>query len=70
MTAVDLLLTAKEVAAMLRISVPTLYREIQRGRLPRPLKLGSCSRWPQGEIWAAIRRRSAVEHLPASPDKC
>ncbi|MFC3208195.1 helix-turn-helix transcriptional regulator [Aquamicrobium soli] len=52
---VDLLLTAKEVSAMLKISVPTLYREMDRGHLPRPLKLGSCSRWPQSEILAALK---------------
>ncbi|MGB3831200.1 MAG: helix-turn-helix domain-containing protein [Mesorhizobium sp.] len=53
--AVDPLLTAKEVAAMLKISVPTIYREMNRGHLPRPVKLGSCSRWPQSEILAAIK---------------
>jgi len=55
MTAVDPLLTAKEVAATLKISVATLYREMDRGTLPRPVKLGACSRWPQSEILAAVK---------------
>lgn len=64
MTPVDPLLTAKEVASMLRISVATLYREMDRGHLPRPLKLGTCSRWSQSEIIEAVkaagdRRRAA-----------
>lgn len=53
--AVDPLLTAKEVAAMLKVSVATLYREMDRGALPRPVKLGACSRWPQSEILDAIK---------------
>jgi predicted DNA-binding transcriptional regulator AlpA len=55
MADVDPLLTAKEVAAMLKVSVATLYREMDRGTLPRPVKLGACSRWPQSEILAAIK---------------
>ena len=55
MIAVDPLLTAKEVAATLKISVATLYREMDRGTLPRPVKLGACSRWPQSEILAAVK---------------
>ncbi|MGN6304854.1 MAG: helix-turn-helix transcriptional regulator [Mesorhizobium sp.] len=53
--AIDPLLTVKEVAALLKISVPTIYREMDRGHLPRPVKLGACSRWPQSEILAAIK---------------
>jgi len=55
MTPVDPLLTAKEVAAMLRVSTVTLYREIRRGNVPAPIKLGTCSRWPRSEILAAIK---------------
>lgn len=52
---VDPLLKAKEVTAMLKISTATLYREMDRGHLPRPVKLGACSRWPQSEILAAVK---------------
>ncbi len=55
MISVDPLLTAREVAAFLQISQPTLYRRITDGTLPRPVKLGSLSRWPQSEILAALK---------------
>jgi len=55
MTPVDPLLTANEVAAILRVSRVTLYREIRRGNVPAPIKLGTCSRWPRSEILEAIR---------------
>jgi excisionase family DNA binding protein len=55
MNTVDPLLTAREVAAFLQISQPTLYRRIADGTLPKPVKLGSLSRWPQSEILAALK---------------
>lgn len=51
---VDPLLKAKEVADFLRVSVPTLYRRMADGTLPKPVKLGNTSRWPQSEILAAV----------------
>lgn len=51
---VDPLLKAKEVAGILQVSVPTLYRRMADGTLPKPIKLGSTSRWPQSEILAAV----------------
>jgi excisionase family DNA binding protein len=53
---IDPLLTAKEVAAALRISLPTLYRRVADKTLPAPVKLGHLSRWPRSEIQAAIER--------------
>jgi len=52
----DPLLTAKGISAMLRISGAVLYREMDRSKLPKPLKLGTCSRWPRSEIIARSRR--------------
>lgn len=54
----DQLLTAREVAASLRMSVPTLYRRMADGTLPKPVKLGGLSRWPQSEILAALKAAS------------
>lgn len=51
----DRLLTAREVADSLRMSVPTLYRRMADGTLPKPVKLGGLSRWPQSEILAALK---------------
>ena len=51
----DPLLKAKEVADFLQVSIPTLYRRVADGTLPRPVKLGGLSRWSQSEILAAIK---------------
>jgi predicted DNA-binding transcriptional regulator AlpA len=36
------------------INPSTLYRNIRRGLLPRPLKLGGSSRWVRSEFEAAL----------------
>lgn len=54
-TLVDPLLRKHEVCDMLRISPASLYRRVQDGTLPRPVKLGGLSRWPQSEIVAALK---------------
>lgn len=46
----DPLLTAREGAAVLQVSVPTFWRWVGNGTLPKPVKLGGLSRWPQSEI--------------------
>lgn len=49
------LLTIHEVADLLRCSTRTLYRLIDRGEVPRPLRFGALLRWPQTQIetWLA-----------------
>ncbi|WP_417435319.1 helix-turn-helix transcriptional regulator [Hoeflea sp.] len=71
----DPLLTAREGAAFLQISVPTFWRRVADGTIPNPIKLGALSRWPQSEIAAVIeqakaRRNEICEnaHEPAAPD--
>jgi predicted DNA-binding transcriptional regulator AlpA len=54
MNAVDPLLKAREVADFMQISIPTLYRRIADGTLPKPVKLGSLSRWSRSEILDAV----------------
>ena len=54
-TAIDPLLKASEVAGFLQVSIPTLYRRVADGTLPKPVKLGGLSRWPQSEILAAVQ---------------
>ena len=58
-TIVDPLLTAREGAATLQISTPTFWRRVADGTIPRPIKLGSLSRWPQSEILAVIETAKA-----------
>ena len=51
----DGLLTASEVAALLKCSVRNVYALLRRNELPRPLKIGALSRW----------RLSALRHWMA-----
>lgn len=55
----DPLLTAREGAKILQVSIPTFYRRIADGTLPKPIKMGSLSRWAQSEINAAIEDAKA-----------
>ena len=59
MTLTDPLLTCREGAALLQISVPTFWRWTAKGLLPKPLKLGGMSRWPRSELLAVIDRAKA-----------
>ncbi|MBY5717653.1 helix-turn-helix domain-containing protein [Rhizobium leguminosarum] len=51
---IDKLLTARESAAALDMSVPTFYRLLKDGRLPAPIRIGSHPRWPESEIQGVI----------------
>lgn len=59
MTITDPLLKAREAAALLGISEPTFWRHVGKGKLPKPLKLGASSRWPQSEILDVIEKAKA-----------
>lgn len=55
----DPLLTVRESAEVLQISVPTFWRRVADGTVPKPLKIGSLSRWPCSEIMAVIEQAKA-----------
>ncbi|MCA1492756.1 AlpA family transcriptional regulator [Ensifer sp. NBAIM29] len=55
----DPLLRDKEVAEILSMSVPTVWRRVADGTIPRPIKLGAMSRWPRSEILAVIETAKA-----------
>ena len=50
----DPLLTDREAAAVLAMSVATFWRRVADGTIPKPLKLGGLSRWPHSEILAVV----------------
>ncbi|VDS07167.1 Helix-turn-helix domain protein [Paracoccus haematequi] len=60
MRIIDPLLKDKEAAPLLGISVPTFWRRVADGTIPKPVKLGSTSRWPQSEILEVIERAKAA----------
>lgn len=57
---VDPLLTCKEAAGLLTISVPSFYRRVREGTLPAPIKMGALSRWVHSEILQAIETAKAA----------
>lgn len=56
----DPLLRDKEVAQILRVSVPTVWRRVADGTIPRPIKIGALSRWPKSDIAAVISSAMAA----------
>lgn len=60
MAITDPLLKDREAAPLLGISVPTFWRRVADGTIPKPIKLGVLSRWPQSEILAVIERAKAA----------
>lgn len=62
----DRLLTLKEVCSILHRSPASIYRDVDRGLLPRPLKIGSSSRWPTSEIAALVDRAKAQRDAEAA----
>lgn len=59
---VDPLLKDREAAPLLSISIPTFWRRVADGTIPKPIKLGALSRWPQSEILEVIERAKAARH--------
>lgn len=55
----DPLLTVRESSRLLQISVPTFWRRVADRTIPKPVKLGGLSRWPESEILAVIEQAKA-----------
>lgn len=49
------LLTAEDVAGIVRCSPRSVHRLVDAGRIPRPVRLGRLARWPRQRIedWIA-----------------
>lgn len=54
----DQLLTAKEVAALVRVHIVTFYRWCREGHGPREVKLGDVIRYAESDVrrWVASRQ--------------
>lgn len=56
----DVLVGIKTVCCALDRSRASIYRDIERGDFPEPVKIGGSSRWPVSELRARMARvRSA-----------
>jgi len=62
----DRLLSAREVCEWLGRSPASLYRDIARGAIRPPLKIGHSSRWPASEIQALIEKAKAARDAEAA----
>ena len=62
------LLTSREVCRLLNISMSTLGRHVQRGSLPRPIRIGrgnsAMRRWHADAIHAIINGDTAADPDP------
>ncbi|MCD6304615.1 MAG: helix-turn-helix domain-containing protein [Planctomycetes bacterium] len=73
-SAAAIMLTIDGVAAMLACSPRTVYRLVDAGRIPRPVRLGGMIRWPREpfERWIGQgcpppkERKSPPCHAPKS----
>ncbi|TRC72035.1 hypothetical protein FJV83_31415 [Mesorhizobium sp. WSM4307] len=61
-------LSVKEVAAVMHVSVATIWRYAQRGTLPDPIRIDGCTWWIEAEVLAVIDKRMASrqKHVNAS----
>ena len=63
MNSVDPLIKDGEAAGMLGCSKSTFWRRVADGTIPRPVKIGGMSRWPQSEIATVIDDAKALREL-------
>lgn len=52
------LLTLNDLCERFHLSKASIYRLISEENFPAPLKLGRCSRWPEGDVVAWLEQRS------------
>jgi excisionase family DNA binding protein len=50
------MLTVHDVARMLNCSTRTVYRLVDSGRMPKPVKLNALVRWPREAVEGWIRQ--------------
>lgn len=60
------LLNAREVCEILGRSHASLYRDVNAGLIPPPVKIGASSRWPASEITALVERAKAQRDRAAA----
>ena len=65
---VDKLLTLPEVRGVVGLSNATLYRMIERGDFPHPVKIGRAARWPTSEIAAFIEKHKNGRPTSSCPE--
>lgn len=59
MTDLKILLTVQETATLLGLSVASVWRRVNDGTLPRPIRIGGATRWVRDELIEAISAAQA-----------
>lgn len=54
------LLRVAEVAEMLDLGASTVWRQVRKGNLPAPIKIGDATRWRRSDIEALLHRVQAA----------
>jgi prophage regulatory protein len=60
LVSLDSYLTLREITSIMKVATSTLYRWMDEGKFPRPVKLGeNCTRWRVSDIkvWQDARER-------------
>ncbi|WP_375692712.1 helix-turn-helix transcriptional regulator [Bartonella sp. AP213QHHD] len=66
MTENDILLTDRESAKLLHMSVSTFRRHVTNGSLPKPLKFGFLSHWLQSDLLNVIEQAKQQRYNDAA----
>ncbi len=61
------LLDVKSVAALLQSSPATIWRRVNDGTIPQPIRIGGMTRWARDEIDAVIERAKAARGGTPTP---
>ena len=56
-TARPLLISARELAALLGVSVSTIWVWHSSGRVPLPVRVGGCTKWRRAEVEEWVKAR-------------
>ena len=60
-TTEKILITAAEAAALLSMGKSTFWREVSRGTLPAPVKIGGLTRWRVEDLHRACKQEFAKQ---------
>lgn len=57
-------LNVGDLCQMLKMNRSTVYRQIQEGKFPAPIKIGKCSRWRYSEIASFLDEKQQQTNKP------
>lgn len=61
MTAEKILVPALEAAQLLSMGRSTFWREVAKGTIPAPVKIGGLTRWRVQDLQASVRQMGIVK---------